>query len=305
MPRLRVAAIGAPSLASMTQKVAQSADVGLHRVLRLAVTDPLPRLVEALNAFRPDLLNAYPSIAALLADEQLAVACASRRDREHEQRAPHPRDDRSGRARVRRAPFDLYGSTEGLWGVDCEHRRHPPFRGLVHRGERRPAGRPVPDGEPGARLLVTNLFNRTLPMIRFEVLTLSRSTARRVPAGGRSRACTRSRGAAPTCCVSMTPPAGASRSTRLQLPPVSADPSVREFQIVQCGQRIVLRVAVSRQGAGEEATARLVTAVEERLRAAGVAEPDVAAEVDAGARAHASRKAEARRDRRGAHGVPG
>jgi phenylacetate-coenzyme A ligase PaaK-like adenylate-forming protein len=27
----------------------------------------------------------------------------------------------------------------------------------------------VPDGEPGARLLVTNLFNRTLPLIRYEL----------------------------------------------------------------------------------------------------------------------------------------
>jgi phenylacetate-CoA ligase len=40
VPRLRVAAVGAPSLASMTQTVAQSADVGIHRVLKLAVTDP-------------------------------------------------------------------------------------------------------------------------------------------------------------------------------------------------------------------------------------------------------------------------
>ena len=75
LPRRRVAAIGAPSLAAMRINPggnAQSADVGLHRVLKLAVTDPLPRLVEALNAFRPDALNAYPSVAALLADEQLA-----------------------------------------------------------------------------------------------------------------------------------------------------------------------------------------------------------------------------------------
>jgi phenylacetate-CoA ligase len=72
VPRLRVAAIGAPSLASMTQRIAQSVDIGLHRVLRLSVTDPLVRLVDALNAFQPDALNAYPSIARLLADEQLS-----------------------------------------------------------------------------------------------------------------------------------------------------------------------------------------------------------------------------------------
>ncbi len=33
-------------------------------------------------------------------------------------------------------------------------------------------GAPVPPGEVGARLLVTNLFNRVVPLIRFEVSDL-------------------------------------------------------------------------------------------------------------------------------------
>jgi phenylacetate-CoA ligase len=44
--------------------------IGLHRVLALPVTLPLPRLVEALNQFQPTYLNVYPSVAMWLADEQ-------------------------------------------------------------------------------------------------------------------------------------------------------------------------------------------------------------------------------------------
>ncbi len=56
----------------MTQRLAASVDVGLHRVTPLTVTAPLPRLVGQLNANRPQALDAYPSIAALLGEEQLA-----------------------------------------------------------------------------------------------------------------------------------------------------------------------------------------------------------------------------------------
>ena len=38
---------------------------------RLAVTTPLPEMVAALNAFQPEALTAYPSVAAALAEEQL------------------------------------------------------------------------------------------------------------------------------------------------------------------------------------------------------------------------------------------
>jgi phenylacetate-CoA ligase len=46
--------------------------IGLHRVLALPVTLPLPRLVEAPDRFQPTYLNVYPSMAMWLADEQLA-----------------------------------------------------------------------------------------------------------------------------------------------------------------------------------------------------------------------------------------
>ena len=70
LPRLRIAAVGGAAPSHMTQRVAASVAVGLHRVTALPVTAPLPRLVGQLNAARPEVLNAYPSIATLLAEHQ-------------------------------------------------------------------------------------------------------------------------------------------------------------------------------------------------------------------------------------------
>ena len=60
----------------MSRRGAASLDMGIHRLLALAVTQPLGELVSRLNEFRPDFLNVYPSTAGLLADEQLAGRCA-------------------------------------------------------------------------------------------------------------------------------------------------------------------------------------------------------------------------------------
>src|SRR6185436_19735242 len=72
LPRLRLALIGGGAPTHMSRRGAQSLDVGAHRLLGLAVTQPLDQLVRALNEFRPDFMNVYPSTAGLLADEQMA-----------------------------------------------------------------------------------------------------------------------------------------------------------------------------------------------------------------------------------------
>jgi phenylacetate-CoA ligase len=266
LPRLRIAAIGAPSLASMTQRIAQSADVGVHRVLRLSVTDPIPRLVEALNAFRPQALNAYPSVAALLADEQLAgrLRIAPRIvSTSSELRTPETGE------RIERAfgvrPFDLYGTTEGLWGVDCEH----------HDGIHLFEDWCIVEVVDGERLLVTNLFNRTLPLIRFEVsdvVTLDREPCRCGRTLPRMRAI---RGRLDD--VLQLPGAGG-RSVPVhptQFSLVAGDPAVREFQVRQQGGRIVLRVALN-DDADPAAADRIADAVTRRLGALGVERPVVA-----------------------------
>jgi phenylacetate-CoA ligase len=272
IPRLRIAAIGAPSLASMTQRIAQSADVGLHRMLRLSVTDPLPRLVAALNEFEPDALNAYPSIAALLADEQLAgrlriapqiVSTSS----ELRTAAMTERIERAFGVR----PFDLYGTTEGLWGVDCEH----------HDGIHLFEDWCIVEDVDGERLLVTNLFNRTLPMIRFEVSDVV-ALDRRPCACGRTLPRMRGMQGRLDDVLRLPGTAGATVPVHpASFSNVAGDPAVREFQVRQQGARIVLRLALH-DDAGPDAADRIARAVAQRLAALGVERPAVTAEaVDA------------------------
>lgn len=174
-PRLRTAAIGAPDSKHMTFRGAASMDVGIFNSLRLSATQPLEALVAELNRHRPDALNAYPSIAELLAEEQLAgrlriqpkVICTS-----SEQRASETT------ARIQRAfgvtPFDCYALTEtGIAAVDCAHHTglHL-FEDLCIIEIVDDNYRPVLPGTVGTRALVTNLYNAALPMIRVEISDL-------------------------------------------------------------------------------------------------------------------------------------
>jgi phenylacetate-CoA ligase len=230
LPRLRVAAIGGGSPTHMTQRIAASTDVGVHRLLRLPVTLPLPRLVEQLNAFGPDFINVYPSMGALLAGEQLAGRLDLRLRGMSTSSEPLTREVR---ARLDRAfgvrPLNLYGTTEGLWGCECEAGSLHLFDDMCLVENVDATGRPAPDGERGERLLITNLFNRVQPLIRFEL----------------------------TDAVTVEP--------------------VREFQVVQNGECLRLRVALRPQANG--ASERLQASLVERLRDAGVRRPAVEVEM--------------------------
>ena len=69
-------------------------------------------------------------------------------------------------------PFNFYATTEGLYGHDCPAGSMHLFDDMCIVENVDENGDPVPPGEVGARLLVTNLFNRTQPLIRFEVTDL-------------------------------------------------------------------------------------------------------------------------------------
>ena len=201
LPRLRVAAVGGASPTHMTQRVAASVDVGLHRIAPLAVTLPLPQLVAELNRFGPDVVNVYPSAAALLAEEQLAGRLDLRLERMSTSSEPlTPEVRRRIEAAFGVQAFDLYGTTEGLWGCECDaHAGVHLFDDMCVVENVDEDGRPVDHGEPGARLLVTNLFNRVQPLIRFEitdVATLEREPC--APAAARCCGCVRWPGARPT-----------------------------------------------------------------------------------------------------------
>jgi phenylacetate-CoA ligase len=274
LPRLRVAAVGGASPTHMTQRVAASTDVGLHRILALPVTLPLPRLVAELNAFAPTNMNAYPSIASLLAEEQLAGRLRLElrgMSTSSEPLMPEVRD------RIRSAfgvtPFNLYGTTEGLWGCDCSaHAGVHLFEDMCIAENVDDAGARVPDGVRGSRLLVTNLFNRAQPLIRFELTDLATLEPTPCPCGRTLRRLRSLEGRSADVIR-----IGGIAIHRLRFGVLTADPDVREFQIVQQGERLRLRVALASEANG--IPHRLQTALAERLREVGVAQPGIDVEV--------------------------
>ena len=280
LPRLRVAVIGGGSPTHMTRRVADTMAVGLHRMLRLAVTMPVPEIVERLNAFQPQALNVYPSMALVLADEQQAGRLRlslETMSTSSELRTPEMT------AVIERAfgvrPFDVYGTTEGLWGATCEH-----GDGLhlfedvtlveIVDGD----GRPVPPGERGARLLVTSLANRVQPLIRFEVSDVMIAEPEPCPCG---RTLLRARAVEGRTedVLRLPGPAGDVAVHPLQFAVVTADRHVREFQVVQRGPELRLRLVLRDGSDAGEAAERVRSRVLGRLEALGVRDPVVEVEL--------------------------
>jgi phenylacetate-CoA ligase len=140
--------------------------------LRLDATEPMEALVRGLGAFRPQSLTGYPSVLARLADEQISGRLDIRPETVMTAAEAMAPEDR---ARIRQAwgkePFDIYGATETA-GIASECPRHHGlhlYEDLVIAENVDHKHRPVPLGEEGEKLLVTVLFSRTLPLIRYEL----------------------------------------------------------------------------------------------------------------------------------------
>jgi len=276
LPRLRLALIGGSSPTHMSRRGAQSLDVGIHRVLPLATTQPLGELVESLNDFRPDHINAYPSTAGLLAEEQLAGRL--RLELECITTSSEPLSP-ALRERIRSAfgvaPVNFYATTEGAWGNECEAGSMHLFDDMCIFENVDDEGRPVAPGELGSRLLVTNLFNTVQPLIRFEVADLVTVDPEPCPCG---RSLMRLRSLEGRAEDTLHLDGVAVHPLHFSL--VTADPDVREFQVVQEGELLRLRVALRDDAA--DAPARLRESLSALLAELGVRAPSVEVEtVDA------------------------
>ena len=172
-PATRLAGIGSPSPLHISNQVYAELLAGQAGAApRLAVTTPVPEMVAALNAFQPEALTAYPSVAAALAEEQLQgrlrIAPTLVATSSEVQTADMRR--RIGEA-WRVAPLDFYGTTEALIpaagrpgqvGMDI-------LEDLVVLEVTDEHDRPVPPGVPGRKVLLTNLVNRVQPLVRYEL----------------------------------------------------------------------------------------------------------------------------------------
>ena len=158
---------------------------GLVPALRLDVTAPMDETVAALNRFQPRILVGYASALKPLAAEQRSgrlhispqgVMSASE--------VLSPQTASELEAAWGSAPFDVYAATETA-GIasPCTYRNRHVYEDLLIIEAVDQAGKPVPAGTTGSKLLVTVLFSRTLPLIRYEMSDTVRLGGRGCPCG--------------------------------------------------------------------------------------------------------------------------
>jgi putative adenylate-forming enzyme len=249
---------------------------------RLDAASPVREIVARLNHLQPDVLIAYASMIRVLAEEQLAGRLYI---------APRAVNSSSevltakARAMATRAwhirPFDVYAATEtGGIAAECgQHQGMHLFEDLVIPELVDNDYRPVPDGEPGDRLLVSVLSSRTLPLIRYELTDRLRlSTTRHCPCGLPFRLVAAVEGR--TDDLLSLPAQGGGR---VQVHPVVFHQALdlldaAGWQVQQ--QERGLRILVASPGRNFDRTATEAT-VQAALRGAGVAtEPVTATAVD-------------------------
>jgi phenylacetate-coenzyme A ligase PaaK-like adenylate-forming protein len=172
-PETRVTGIGSPSELHISRHLVDGMSAGHGpEAPRLSVITPIPQMVQALNAYRPEAVVTHASIAALLAEESLAGRLRIT-----------PRILASTgevlaadmRARIREAwgiePHEFYATTETgvLASTGPAHAGLHVWEDLFVVEIVDAANRPVPPGIPGDKVLVTNLVNQVQPLIRYEI----------------------------------------------------------------------------------------------------------------------------------------
>ena len=178
--RLKICTIGANNPRHGTSRLPESMDFGLTVVKKLNATESIEYLVECLNEFQPEILFAYPSIGALLAMEQMEgnlrisprVMVIS---------AEICTDDMKQKMESAWGvtPFNNYAMTEvPFLGVNCSHHQGVHiFEDLAIVEVVDEHNRRVPDGVLGHKILITNLFSYTQPLIRYEITDMVRISA--------------------------------------------------------------------------------------------------------------------------------
>ena len=184
--RIRLAVVSTTTAWHQSARVGASVGNPLVRTLRVNATDPVAEIVERLNAFQPHSLVGYASMHRLLAEEQLAgrlrISPAAAMS------ASEVLTDATRRLVAQawgRQPFDVYAATETA-GIASECEQHAGlhlYEDLVITEVVDEQNRPVPVGAFGAKILVTVLFSRTQPLIRYEMSDSVRLTERRCPCG--------------------------------------------------------------------------------------------------------------------------
>ena len=189
--RTRTAIVSSTNPMHMSSRVGATLSSPIVPTLRLDAIAPLAEIVARLNTFRPAMLVAYASMAGVLADEQLAGRLRVR------PRAVMVSSEVLTGATRRRVEeawgsgvlFEQYAATEGAGlAAECQqHRGLHLFEDLSIVEVVDEFNQPVPPGTFGAKVLLTVLWSRTLPLIRYELHDSLRLSADPCPDGRLTR----------------------------------------------------------------------------------------------------------------------
>jgi phenylacetate-coenzyme A ligase PaaK-like adenylate-forming protein len=281
-PDTRIVGIGAPSALHLSQQVIAAMQAGRSGAPRVSVTTPLEEMVAALNAYGPEVIGGYPSVIALLAEEQLQGRLAI------EPRVVLTSSEvltEDAAARIASAwtkPVEGYFSTEVgvIASGSLDHvGMHVCEEAIVEVVDE--SNRPVAPGTLGSKVLLTNLVNRAQPLIRYELSDAIRLEVGPDPSGrpfdriaridGRSDDVLRVPGAAGGA-VSVHP-------YRLRAPFVRLL-DVLQYQVVHRADGVLVRF-VARDSAPRDVPERVRALVEAVLAEAGAAVPVTVEVVDA------------------------
>ncbi|MGH9082455.1 MAG: phenylacetate--CoA ligase family protein [Acidimicrobiales bacterium] len=243
---------------------------GPGRSVHLSATLPLPEIVAGLNAAQPGAVQGYPSIIRLLAIEALAGRLDIAPDWVStcgEQCTQEVRDS------VREAwgveITDVWGCTEGIYAFPCaaDNGLHlPDDLTIVEPVDA--DGNVVPYGQRSARVLLTNLYNRVQPLIRYEITDAMTVTDEPCPCGCAHRRITEIHGRADGAFVY---PGGAAVHAVGLAGILLSSPSVVDLRAVQT----VRGAEVSLVTNGPCDTRRLRREMVDLLERSGLADPEV------------------------------
>jgi phenylacetate-CoA ligase len=184
-PKSKFALVASTASGHMSSQIPAMVHGQLLPRLQLSASEPVETLVQRLNEWQPDMLAGYASSLRVLAEEQRQgrlqitprfIFSASETLTDETRR----RVEEAWQTRL----FNIYAATEsGVLAAECQyHRGLHLFEDLVIVEVVDEHNRPVPPGVYGDKVLLTVLFSRTQPLIRYEVSDrVSRSRRKRCP----------------------------------------------------------------------------------------------------------------------------
>jgi phenylacetate-CoA ligase len=236
---------------------------------------PMPAIVRALAAFRPDLVSTYAGTLSAIAEEQLAgrlQITPTMLQSTSEVLSPAARERITAAFNI--APHNTYAMTEaGIVAATCEQQR------ALHVQDDQvilevldDTGRPAAPGTFGSRVLLTVLWSRTLPLIRYEITDRVCLTSEPCPCGRPYTSIAEIDGRSGDVLELGGARGGTVHITPSQLQRILAPWPLATWQVRRDGERVGLCV-VPREPEFDVASCR--AAVHRALREAGAVDPSI------------------------------